>query len=344
MACSLSKWFFPAVLLLFSVFTTYGQSDTLVLNNGQVYAARKLNYSSAFRKLKVNMEHTSADRTVEIPLEDIASIRFADGFELPFSQGKPVRSGLLSAPHFTSASSSIYAQGMIPLSQEEIRTLYGETLYRYGYRTFRRVQWAGLAKAGVGIAGWAVSHSLNPSEWVNIRVDDHNHAISSLSGTDVTKGDLYPDWLAAGAFFTGLAVAGFTDCWMSSNLQQRMLGHYLAGDPFPSRREITVRYVGGAALMAAGLGTMAGCYDHLNRHRTWLWEGRENLGKEGETPVSKMVWIYMAGGAFLTHFGVSMIEVGALESRLRKHSADRPMALHCSFGVAPSGYGLTLQF
>lgn len=81
------------------------------------------------------------------------------------------------------------------------------------------MQWAGLGKAGVGISGWAVSHILSPGEWVNIRIDNHNHAFNTLSGTDVTNGDLYSDWFAAGAFFAGLAMSGFTDCRVSSNLQ-----------------------------------------------------------------------------------------------------------------------------
>ena len=97
--------------------------------------------------------------------------------------------------------------------------------------------------------------------------------------------------------------------------------------------------------MAAGLCTMAGCYIHLDRHRTWVWAQGDNLGQAGEIPVSKMMWVWMTGGAFLAHFGVSMIEMGTLENRLRKHFDGAPAhPVQYSFGPAEHGYGLTVRF
>ena len=321
------------------------QTDTLRLTNGQEYPVLKLNPSiSAIGRIKVNLEHFHENKTLEIPLKDIASIRFSDGFEVSFSDGLPVRDNLLAAPRFTAANSSILVEGLIPLNQNEIRSLYGESLYRYGYQSFRRMQWVGLGKTGIGIAGWVVSHSKNPSVWINRKYfDTINVYHETLSGTDYTIGDLSPDWLAASSFFVGLIVDGIVDCGLSANLQKRLLEN-LSNGGLPTPRQINAHYMEGGAMIAAGLGTMAGCYAYLCHHRTWFWDSGINKGQEGEIPVSKMTWVWMTGGAFLTHFGVSMIETGALENRLRRHVSDRPVAVQCSFGPAEHGYGLTLRF
>jgi len=357
--------FFVAVLLSLSITVPLtAQTDSVRLVNGHTWPVSKLKRDGKNLKAKVlgpsNSPHgisadpvswTKADlRSVTIPLREISSIRFTDGFELPFQDGIPSRSALTSAPTFRSAWNAVYAEGIVQLTQDEIRALYGETLYRYGYRNYRRMFWAGIGKIGAGTVGAVWTHRHDPSEWIMNRYDSEFYEyVKTLTGTDYTRGDLYPGWLAATSFFTGCAISGAVDAFMSGFTQRHLLNTLADWKPL-SQKQINARYVGGATMAIVGLGTMTGFSLHLNQNRHWFWRHGENLGEEGQKPVMKTEWVLMTGGAFLLHFGISLMEQGAIESKLRKYaetgseSGSGPYGCQFSLGPAAHGYGLTLTF
>ena len=355
------RWLIPALLLLGCAFPVHAQRDSLRLINGQRWAAGKLSLGNSALKAALygspaddRNESTITDivsevnlvpQSVTIPLTELSSIRFADGFVLPFRDGTPVRDGLLAAPTMANSFSYITVEGMIPLTQEEIRTLYGDTVYRYGYQRYRRFCWIGMGKIAVGAAGTFLCHHFDPSEWVTKRYfPDIDKYLETLTGKDYSVGNLHPVWLTATSFFAGMALGGAIDCFMTEPLQRRLLKRRTDWTP-PTQKEVKTRYIEGAALMGAGLGTMAGCFAYMNKYKTWYYGNKgENWGEAWQKPVPKTTWLLMTGGAVLTHLGVSFIQLGSIENALRKNATDRPLAVRCSFGPAGYGYGLTVQF
>ena len=356
------------ISLVFSLIAAQAaaQTDSLRLQNGQTWSVSRLTVNNRSVKavlqghpISRQSERTPSysvsginleSRSVSIPPKDIAAICFADGFDLPFHEGVPSREQLLRAPTFKTSFNTVFSEGLFPLTQDEIRTLYGETLYRYGYTQYRRYFWSGVGKIGLGVLGVILTKHKDPTEWVMLRYhSDINRYISSLTGTDFTRGNLYPGWLTAEAFFTGQIIGGFVDGCLAGVMQQHLGRTYKDWKPL-TQSQINARYIGGAGLITAGLGTMAGCYVHMDRNRQWYWAKSDNRGEEGQKPIKKTSWLLMAGGAVLTHFGVSLIEQGAIESQLRKHTETGSEAgsglygCQLSLGPAAHGYGLTLTF
>lgn len=355
------KWMIPVLLLLTGALPASAQRDSLRLSNGQRWAAGKLSLGNQALKaalygspVEENSEDAISDsvsevnlvpQSVTIPLTEISAIRFADGFVLPFRAGAPVRDVLVAAPTMANTFSYITAEGMFPLTQEEIRAMYGDFVYENGYRKYRRFCWIGMGKIAVGAAGTFLCHYYDPSEWVTKRYfPDIDKYLPTLNGKDYSVGNLHPGWLTATSFFAGMALGGAIDCFMTEPLQRHLLDRRTNWTP-PTQSQVKARYITGGVLLGAGLGTMAGCFAYMNHYKTWYYGNKgENWGESWQKPVPKTTWILMTGGAVLAHLGVSFFQLGSIENSLRKNAPDQPLGFQCSFGPAANGYGLTVRF
>lgn len=328
------------------------QTDTLIGKWGEAIPAKVKSFTKNGLRVERQMQ-TVDDKLMNVKYTDVDALRFADGFKVRFQDGALVRDNLLSAPSFRRSFMDVRAEGLLTLTQDEVRQYYGLKNYEIVYKPFRDLFHTGFLKMGGGLVGFAVSTGLSKA-----RLATWSDSFWSSKGdeqilrrTYYEEGNRNPIWSTAAYFFLGTMVDGFVDCTVSK------IGHSkLFNDP----NEAAVPTVagskgllwGGVALSVAGVGALTASYADMKAHRHWYFtktvpEGVDpntvEYTKDGERP-SSWVKYALAGGAIAANLGFSAIQLGA--SRLSAlHRLDgSPYALQVNIGPSLSGYGLTMRF
>ena len=328
------------------------QTDTLFGKWGEAIPVKVKSFTKNGLRVERQMQ-TVDDKLMNVKYTDVDALRFADGFKVRFQDGALVRDNLLSAQSFRRSFMDVRAEGLLTLTQDEVRQYYGSRNYDVVYKPYRDLFHTGLLKMGGGLAGFAASTGLSKAQWATWSDSFWSSKGDEqiLRRTYYEEGNRNPFWSTAAYFFMGTMVDGLVDCTVSKTGHRKL---------FNNPDDATVPTVaaskgllwGGVALSAAGIGALTASYIDLKAHRHWYFTKTVPDGvdpntveytKDGERPSS---WVKYAliGGALATNLGFSAIQLGV--SRLSAlHRLDgSPYALQVNIGPSPSGYGLTMRF
>jgi hypothetical protein len=337
--------------LLMTIYgSAYAQVDSLRHRFGGVTPVKIETVTpNSVRVKRINQAYEN--QTLNIPLSEVTSLRFADGFEVSFRDGQMVRDNLLSAPKFKTAFLSVLAEDAIALKQDEIRQYYGDPLYLQVYKPYRTHFYSGLVKIGAGIGGFALCAKFNPTVW------DYNAGGTYTTGPNgnfvylwrmTDKGTLSPGFRLGWAFLGGLATVGFLDC-ATSFFGLNELNHRReswAGIPTSRAR---AEFWGGAALTAVGVGVTAFYTERLTHYREWniMVEKIDDVVtkeiRDGERAPSSLFWGQYCG-CIVMNLGISLLQLGGTHLSAIKRLEGTPYAIRADVGPTTSGYGLTVSF
>ena len=340
------------LLLLVAAISASAQApDTLIGKWGEAIPAKVKSFTKNGLRVERQMQ-TVGDKLMNVKYSDLNAIRFADGFEVRFQDGTLVRDNLLSAPSFRRVFMDVRAEGLLALTQDELRQYYGFRNYNIVYKPYRDLFRTGFLKMGGGLLGFAASTGLCKAytmTWADpYMVSDHG---GPNRRTYHEEGNRNPFWSTAAYFFLGTMVDGLVDCTVSKN-GHRILFNHPDDATVPTVAGSNCLLWGGVALSAAGIGALTASYVDLKAHRHWYFTKTAPEGvdpktveytKDGERP-SSWVKYALAGGALAANFGFSAIQLGG--SRLSAlHRLDgSSYALQVNLGPSPSGYGITMRF
>ena len=326
------------------------QTDTLIGKWGEAIPVKVKSFTKNGLRVERQMQ-TVDDKLMNVKYTDLNSLRFADGFEVRFQDGALVRDNLLSAPSFRRVFMDVRAEGLLALTQDELRQYYGSRNYDIVYKPYRDLFRTGFLKMGGGLLGFAASTGLCKAYsmyWVD------PYIVSDASGSRRTyheDGNRNPFWSTAAYFFLGTMVDGLVDCTVSKNGHRKL---------FNSPDDAAVPTVvgsncllwGGVALSAAGIGALTASYVDLKAHRHWYFTKTVPEGvnpntveytKDGERP-SSWVKYALVGGALAANLGFSAIQLGAMRLSALRRLEGTPYAMRVDVGPSPCGYGLMMRF
>ena len=306
--------------------------------------------------LHVERSFPSGVKEVKVPLKDVESLRFADGFEVRFQDGELIRDNLLSAPRIRSTLWCVRVEEVIDLTREELRQYYGDRLFDLVYHPYRAQFFTGLGKIGVGAAGeWLVRKKLNPTVWRSGYYRSYSESFNGLDTRtyekriDFSYGNLYPGWTAVQYFFAGAIFAGVVDCSVSL-IGMRSLVRRHATMNGPSLGWTKAGFWSGTALTVAGVGAMGLFASRLAAHRQWNHQVVTINGTvtdevhEGGLPASRNDDLGLFVGALVANLGISAIQLSQARLSAFRKLDGTPYAMQVNLGPAPSGYGLTVRF
>ena len=340
---------FLLVLALTWPLSALAQTDTLRGKNHSVVPVTVQSFS--YKAVRVDRLYSYEKKAMEIPYTDLESVKFADGFEVRFQDGKLVRDNLLSAPNYYSRLWTVKVEEVIDLTQSEIRQLYGDRLYFTEYRPNKTRLLTGLGKVAVGFLGFVAAGCTDPTVWDSKHSSSfkrHWDGHSEMVKEDYSKGNLNVGWLSVDCLLLGTFLTGFVD-QASSHRRLKALARQREDLPGPTLKKAKTEIWGGTALTAAGAGTMYFFASRLNNHREWYHHFLSNNGvvekdiHQGE-PASGWDLFGLFAGAVAVNLGISTFRMGQTRlSAFRKLDA-MPYAMQVDLGPAPAGYGLTVRF
>lgn len=271
----------------------------------------------------------------------VDKITFHDGFTVQFLGGELLRDNLTEAPRYTYRQSGLQAEGVIPLTHEEIRMRLGDEVYEAGYCPYRRQALIGSIKAAV-----MLPLSLATYFYGNITVSRKEFA--DRKGyyllTQASPFGNLSRWLAVTTGATGLA-----ETMICSSRIGKLASH---PESFrqPSLSASRWRVAAGSTLVLAGAGLMG--YGYWRSGTVRLSQGYQKAtdgGKDvlvseiGRSPAA--VWLWSLAGAAVLNVGASELTYGinCLHARsvLRNKGLDR---LTVSFAPTPGGAAMSLCF
>ena len=158
------KWILTGVLLG-AVMLSANAQDTLWTVNGEVSTAKV----ESLGNRRLRMSNFSANPSVtRMPITYLTKVRFADGFEVPVQNGKPVWENLWACPNLRYDGLTFKAEGMFPLEPEDIHRYLGDRHYYLGYLPVRTRGYAGLGEVIAGLLGYASLLAFNADgAWAN---------------------------------------------------------------------------------------------------------------------------------------------------------------------------------
>ena len=329
------------------------QTDTLIGKWGEAIPVKVKSFTKNGLRVERLMQ-TVDDKLMHVKYTDLKALRFADGFEVRFQDGALVRDNLLSAPSFRRSLMDVRAEGILTLTQDELRQYYGSRNYDIVFKPYRNQFYTGFAKMGGGLLGFAASTGL-----CEVWSSSGSQSVWSVNGGEkellrrnyFEEGSLRPFWSTAAYFFLGTMVDGLVDCTVSGIGHRKLFKH---------PEDVTVPKVagskgllwGGIALSAAGIGALTVSYVDLKAHSQWDYRKTVPAGvdpdtveytKDGERP-SSWVKYALVGGALAANLGFSAIQLGAARLSALHRLDDSPYAMQVNIGPSPSGYGLTMRF
>jgi hypothetical protein len=305
--------------------------------------------------VKVERQFPSGVKEMKIPTAEMESIRFADGFEVRFQDGKMLRDNLLSSPRILPTLWCVRVEDVIDLTREELRQYYGDRLVDLVYRPYRTQFFTGVGKIGGGLLGnYIVRKKLNPSVWTDYTRRSYGTVYSAVGESsydyrvEYSYGDLYPGWCALQYLFLGAFTVGFLDT-SASLIGMRNLARRHDSMTGPSLGWTKAEFWGGTALTVAGLGTMGVYISRLAAHRQWYSYVRIDNGTVTDDdhvgePASEMDLVGLFLGALAVNLGASAIQVSQTRLSAFRKLDGTPYAMQVNLGPAPSGYGLTVRF
>ena len=316
-------------------------TDILYGSNRDVVAATVTSIGNG----KVHIKRQSG--AMVIPFADLDAIQFADGFRLGFRNGELLRDNLLSAPSFEESLIRVKAEGVLALTQEEMRSFYGSDFYYAVYRPYRAQTLTGFGKLGVGILGSLISFP--QARWGSGHMESvPTEGLDKMKWpnryTEITNYD--PFWMASSMFFMGMTLAGIADCAIPYFGFRKSLRIPVEERPLPTAASSKGLIWGGAALSVLGIGGFAASCMELKSHPSRSAE--ITLPHSEPWPVLKteIPWAVftMAGSALVAHLGFSAIQLGATCLSALHRLDGTPYAMQVNIGPSPSGYGLTARF
>jgi len=350
---AMKKVFLLFACLMAAMQVCSAQTDTLIGKWGEAIPVKVKSFTKNGLRVDRQMK-TVDDKLMHVKYTDLNALRFTDGFEVRFQDGALVRDNLLSAPSFRRSFMDVRAEGVLTLTQDELRQYYGFRNYDIVFKPYRNQFYTGFVKMGGGLLGFVASTELCEAWW-----SSGSQSVWSVNGEEkellrryyFEEGSLRPFWSMAAYFFLGTMVDGLVDCTVSE------LGHRKL---FKHPEDVTVPTVagtkgllwGGIALSAAGIGALTLSYVDLKAHSQWDYRKTVPAGvdpdtveytKDGERPSS---WVKYAliGGALAANLGFSAIQFGAIRLSALYHLEGTPDAVQIHVGPSPSGYGLTMRF
>ena len=328
------------------------QTDTLFGKWGEAIPVKVKSFTRNGLRVERKMQ-TVDDKLMSIRYPVLDAIHFADGFEVRFRDGVLVRDNLLSAPSFRRSSMGVRAEGILTLTQSELRQYYGPRNFDLIYKPYHDLFYTGIVKIAGGLLGVASSAGLSEAgraTWSNPYGYSKGGELV-LGRAYFEEGNRNPFWSTAAYFFLGTMVDGMVDCTVSITGHRKLFNHP-DDAAVPTVAGSKGLLWGGVALSAAGIGALTASYADLKAHRHWYFtkivpEGVDpdtvEYTKDGERP-SSWVKYALVGGALAANLGFSAIQLGASRLSTLRRLDGTPYALQANIVPSPSGYGLTMQF
>ena len=328
------------------------QTDTLFGKWGEAIPVKVKSFTRNGLRVE-RKRQTVDDKLMNIRYTDLNAIRFADGFEVHFRDGVLLRDNLLSAPSFRRSSMEVRAEGILTLTQSELRQYYGPRHFDLIYKPYHDLFYTGFVKMVGGLLGLSITAGRSEAgvaTWSNpYGYSKGGELVSARAYFE--EGNRNPFWSTAAYFFLGTMVDGLVDCSVSKAGHRKLFNHPDEA-AVPTVAGSKGLLWGGVALSAAGIGALTASYADLKAHRHWFFtktvpEGMDpntvEYTKEGERP-SSWVKYALAGGALAANLGFSAIQLGASRLSALRRLDGSPYALQVNIGPSSSGYGLTMRF
>ena len=342
----MKRFVFTISLLLAAMQICIAQTDTLIGKWGEAIPVKVKSFTKNGLRVERQMQ-TVGDKLMNVKYTDLNAIRFADGFRLNFRDGILLRDNILSAPYFDESQIRVKAEGVLALTQEEIRSFYGPGYYDVVYRPYRTQTLTGFGKLGVGILGslfsfpqarWGSGHMESvPTEGLDKMKWPKRY-------TETTTYD--PFWMASSMFFMGMTLAGITDCVLPYFGFRKSIQKPVGERPLPTAASSKGLIWGGAALSVLGIGGIAASFAELKARPSRSAEITLPHYENWPALKTEIPWAVftMAGSALAANLGFSAIQLGASRLSAQRRLDGSPYATQVNIGPSPSGYGLTMRF
>lgn len=348
------KRFFAITVALAFASVLYAQ-DKIYSVNGDCFESKvQAIDKEVVRITPIDMEtHTIR----QLPRNYVSKIVFADGMEVNFTgEGEIIRDGLLDSPSFKARGSRVYAEGVIPLTEDETAVYYGLERYYLSFKPERTRYLTGMMQMFAGGAGFGlcafletpISFGLNKDIWYRTYENSFVfHGVTFQRTTPLNvkdrvifSGHLVPAMVTAEFFTATTLVSGVTNI-LTSSIAMKKINARTDG-PAPSQASTKAQYWTGIGLAAAGTGVLIGGFLDLNAHKDWYIEHNPDPRyerHEGDAPIAGPI-LALAGSVLMN---IGLTEFSVASARLKGyHKTAAPLALTC--GPTASGYGLTVSF
>lgn len=323
------RFLFSLFFLISASFLSYAQTDTLISRSGEKYGVpiKSIDYNIFTRTYIVNFRQPVLINGRELDHSNasfLSAIRFRDGFQIPVEDGQIRQDWFLNAPTLVSRFGHLSAEGVFPLSDEQVRARVGNEAYELGYRPIRNSIRLSTWRVGVGaalLAGTVIAEKDSFSAWEK---SDGVDGLSSFFNEALT----HPVSRLNAAVGVESVISSISGLVLANYAMDRFVAGYDALS-FPSRGRSVGRVVCGSALALAGAATMGIGFDH---------------SVKSQDPNNKG-WLVIVAGSALANLGIDQFAYGLSglkgHSRLKNEGLEH-LSLQC--GPTPSGYGLSLAF
>lgn len=344
------------LLIIIASFEIYAQ-DKIYTVNGECFNSKVQSIDKNLVHLNPIERDSSTIKT--LPRNYVTKIVFADDYTVEFTkEGEVVRDRLLEAPMFKAKGSRIYAEGVVPLNEEETSQYFGVDRYYLSFKPERARYMTGMMQlftggAGIGLCAFLetpISFELNKDIWYRTyekSIVFHGLSIQRTTPLNVKdrvifSGHLVPYMVTAEFFTTTTLISGITNIIASSAALKTINSRN--NKPAPSLTSTKVQYWTGIGLAVAGTGALIGGYLDLNNHKDWYIEHNPDPRYErhtGDAPIAGP--ILAIAGSVLMNIGITEFTVASTRLKgYQKTGSTAPLALAC--GPTPTGYGMTLTF
>lgn len=344
------------LLIIISSFGIYAQ-DSIYTVNGEYFKSKVQSIDKNL--IHINPIERDSSTIKSFPRNYVTKIVFSDDYIVEFTKdGEIVRDKLLEAPVFKAKGSRIYAEGVVPLNEEETSQYFGVDRYYLSFKPERARYLTGMMQlftggAGIGLCAFLetpISFELNKDIWYRTyekSIVFHGLSIQRTTPLNVKdrvifSGHLVPYMVTAEFFTTTTLISGITNIITSSSALKKI--NTRNNKPAPTLTSTKVQYWTSIGLTVVGAGALIGGYLDLNTHKDWYIEHNPDPRYErhtGDAPIAGP--ILAIAGSVLMNIGVTEFTVAS--TRLKGYSKignNTPLALAC--GPTTSGYGMTLTF
>lgn len=258
----------------------------------------------SFNTFRNNMLTGYTDEDVlRLRMKDISFIRFSDNFLLRFAEGAPIRTNIMQCPTMVEKDGNVYAEGLIRLTNDEVKMLLGPQLYHFNYQPLKIRRSVGTGQMMAGAAGFFVG--------------------SICLGTPVFRFSQhfrmydYKTWTAPVVLFSGaMAATGLFSSVMAGKDIKNIIQKHGSMEPTLNPSKARRTFWCGVAATGVGLGALAyGYYDYNKQYKE----------RNRNTPYPTGSFLLMAGGAILANVGITLVVDGA--ARLKAIPAGAQMEI-----------------
>lgn len=347
--------------------------DTLRTVNNEVFVTRVLSVgdtSVRFKPLAFSTGSVSRFRR-----SYLSSITMYDGFRFDFGPGGELyRDGFASVPKVRLSGGSMYAEGVVRMTSDEVERWLGERRWAMSYKP--DLAWHTVGKIGVfGGIGLCILSFYNDDKEITLYQRGRYLRIRGTTiksqpyDSDLSRilfvGEINPYVVAGELAGIGTLCCGLASFLLSNYSLARTV--YNPERSFASLRATKWRYWTGLGIAAAGVGGIAWGTCNLAANRKWDWvlyyDDKSRNKKEGGVPLNGCIAVLT--GTVAANIGVAVWShanarlkgyrtVGQSASSPGLSSAgpglssvrpSRNQGLSLSLGLTPSGScGLTLGF